>query len=397
MNLAAPLAPEHEAAATDLMGLAGDDTPSRALAREQAELILRSIPSAVVTTAVVIAACAALLRRYYPWPRIAGWVSFALPLFLARLAIWRRVVRGHALLSAPRACLRQLEVSALLAGLTWTPLPLCFFAHDDLLRMFLTALLLAVASAAMAALAAAPLGAICYMLPVLAPLVVRLLLAQQPLLHAAGWLIVVYIAFMLLVSRRMRAMLQDKSRWRLDAVRRSLSDPLTGLANRMGFEQRLDAALHRARRRASGVAVVFIDLDSFKAVNDHHGHAGGDRLLVEFAQRLRSVLRANERPARIGGDEFAVIVEDDDGPSGATQALLRRIARIVQAPFALDAGPARVGMSLGLARFPTDGDDRAALLAHADARMYRAKARRRGPQGGQKEPGAWPGEETCSS
>ncbi|OIQ90927.1 putative diguanylate cyclase YegE [mine drainage metagenome] len=302
MSLAAPLSRAHESVATEALDLIADDTPASALAREQAELILRSIPSAVITTAVVMTALAALLRRYYAWQRIAAWLAFALPLFLARLAIWRRVMRGRALLTRPRACLLQLQGSALLAGLTWAPLPLWFFAGDDLLRMFLTALLLAVASAAMAALAAAPLGALCYMLPVLAPLIVRLMLAQQPLLHAAGWMTVVYIAFLLLVSRRMRAMLQDKSSWRLDAVRRSLTDPLTGLSNRMGFEQRLDAALHRARRHGSGVAVVFIDLDAFKAVNDQHGHAGGDRLLIEFAQRLRSVLRANERPARIGGD-----------------------------------------------------------------------------------------------
>ena len=398
MNLLAPATAAHDILDPGLFEAIADDTPASALAREQAELILRSIPSAVVTTAVVMAGCAALLRRYYPWPRIADWIALALPLFLARLAIWRQVLRGDALLKQPRACLRRLHAAALLAGLTWTPLPLWFFTHDDLLRMFLTALLLGVASAAMAALAAVPLGAMAYMLPVLLPLIAQLLLTQQALLHAAAWMTMAYIVFLLLVSQRMRAILRDKSRLRLDALRLSLSDPLTGLANRVGFEQRLDAALHRARRRAARAAVVFIDLNGFKSVNDRHGHAGGDRLLVAFAQRLRAVLRANERPARVGGDEFAVIIEDVDHDDAALLALQQRIEQVVDAPFALDAdGVARVGLSLGLACFPDDGRDAAALLARADSRMYRAKARSREANPGQKEPGAWPGEEACSS
>ncbi len=397
MSVPAPAASAHAVLDPTLRMALADDTPATALAREQAELILRSIPSAVIATVVVMAACAALLRRYYAWPRIAGWIAFALPLFGARLAIWRQVLRGDALCARPRACLRRLHCSALLAGLTWTPLPLWFFAHDDLWRLFLTAVLLAVASAAMAALAAAPIGALCYMLPVLLPLIAQLLLAHHPLLRAAGWLTFVYIGFLLLVSRRMRAMLRDKSQWRLDAIRSSLTDPLTGLANRMGFEQRLDAALHRARRRAAAVAVVFIDLDGFKGVNDGHGHAGGDRVLREFAQRLRAVLRANERPARVGGDEFAVIVEDVAAQTDAAAALLPRIEQVADAAFALDGGAARIGMSLGMACFPADGDDRAALLARADARMYQAKARRRDARSEQKEPGTRPGQETCSS
>jgi diguanylate cyclase (GGDEF)-like protein len=151
------------------------------------------------------------------------------------------------------------------------------------------------------------------------------------------------------------------------------SDALTGLANRTSLGPALEQAVERARRRGARLAGVFIDLDGFKEINDAHGHASGDALLIELARRLRANLRASDPVARLGGDEFFVLLEDvhDDA---SVESIARKLLAEVARPFALGAGrEARVTASIGLAFFPDDAADAHTLLRHADAAMYGAK------------------------
>ncbi|MBW7901077.1 MAG: diguanylate cyclase [Rhodocyclaceae bacterium] len=149
-------------------------------------------------------------------------------------------------------------------------------------------------------------------------------------------------------------------------------DPLTGLANRARFADRLTQALVNAQRDGRGFAVCYLDLDHFKPVNDTLGHAAGDALLRQVAQRMRSTLREEDTLARIGGDEFALLLphtrSDDDAARVAA-----KIIDLVNAPFELAEGTANVGISIGIARFPDDGDDAAALHGAADLALYAAK------------------------
>jgi len=150
------------------------------------------------------------------------------------------------------------------------------------------------------------------------------------------------------------------------------SDPLTGLANRTSLGPSLDQAVQRARRKKSKLAVVFIDLDGFKQINDLHGHDAGDTLLVELALRLRNHLRASDLVARLGGDEFLVVLEEvtDIAPiDTVARKLLSEAAR----PYALGSGEARVTASIGISVFPDDAVDALALMKHADTAMYAAK------------------------
>ncbi len=163
---------------------------------------------------------------------------------------------------------------------------------------------------------------------------------------------------------------------RSEEARRARHDMLTGLPNRLGLTQHLAQAVARAQRRKSWLALGMLDLDDFKPVNDRFGHAAGDVLLRQLAQRFRRNLRETDFVARLGGDEFVLMFEDID-PSRATEQLehaLQRLHRAVDAPFEVDAGMAvNVGMTMGLAFYPGDTDDADTLLRLADAAMYQAK------------------------
>jgi diguanylate cyclase len=151
-------------------------------------------------------------------------------------------------------------------------------------------------------------------------------------------------------------------------------DDLTGLANRALFSDRLERALAGARRHRTLIAVMIIDLNGFKAVNDRLGHVAGDQLLRVVGERLRARLRETDTVARLGGDEFAVILESLGRPEYAG-LVARKLLDAVASPVRLDGGrEASVTASIGAALFPRDGTEAPLLLRHADAAMYRAKA-----------------------
>ncbi|WBV44277.1 diguanylate cyclase domain-containing protein [Pseudoroseomonas cervicalis] len=151
-------------------------------------------------------------------------------------------------------------------------------------------------------------------------------------------------------------------------------DSLTGLPNRMRLEQELEQALQRAAAQRGGLALLFLDLDRFKTINDSLGHAAGDAVLQAVALRLRQALRPGDTVARLGGDEFIVLLTDLPGPAtwhGVADRLLEALGQPI------DYGQHRlqVGASLGVALYPQDGRDAATLMREADGRMYQAKRR----------------------
>ena len=162
-----------------------------------------------------------------------------------------------------------------------------------------------------------------------------------------------------------------------ELTRRALHDSLTGLPNRASFEQHLQAAIERARGAVQPMALLFIDCDRFKQVNDTHGHAAGDALLMEVARRLQAPLRPGDVAARLGGDEFAVIMASSASQADA-QALAERVLAAMAEPLVLAAGVAlQPAVSVGVAVFPQQGGDVESLLHSADAAMYQVKAHRR--------------------
>ena len=155
-------------------------------------------------------------------------------------------------------------------------------------------------------------------------------------------------------------------------------DPVTGLPNRNLALDRLISAIESARRRATRVSVLFIDVDHFKKINDTLGHAAGDRFLRRVAQRLKASVRQMDTVARLGGDEFVVLLSDVRLRSDA-DAVSAKISEACAEPFMLDGQETQVTLSIGIASFPEDGDSAEELLRHADAAMYVAKRRRPRP------------------
>lgn len=153
-------------------------------------------------------------------------------------------------------------------------------------------------------------------------------------------------------------------------------DPLTGLTNRSLFNDRLDSALRNAHRHQSFLAVLFLDINHFKSINDTHGHAVGDRVLCAFARRLEACVRETDTVARLGGDEFTVLLTDVQSLD-AVSSKVERIAAVIAEPLEAEcAGIRALSCSIGMACYPADGTDATTLLSHADNDMYRLKGRR---------------------
>ncbi|WP_174874288.1 GGDEF domain-containing protein [Vogesella oryzae] len=153
-------------------------------------------------------------------------------------------------------------------------------------------------------------------------------------------------------------------------------DPLTGLPNRALLNDRLQSALARAMRNASRIALLYLDLDNFKHINDSLGHTTGDRLLQEVASRLSSCVRETDSVARIGGDEFIVLLEDLQLAEHAG-TVAEKIQQAFAAPLAIGADTIPVNVSIGVALYPENGNSGQQLLGHADDMMYRMKKQRR--------------------
>jgi diguanylate cyclase (GGDEF)-like protein/PAS domain S-box-containing protein len=162
---------------------------------------------------------------------------------------------------------------------------------------------------------------------------------------------------------------------RLSDVNRHLSlhDSLTGMPNRASFREQVATAIGLADGAGAELAVLLMDLDRFKEINDTLGHHYGDLLLVELARRLRSVMRPTDSIARLGGDEFGILVPNVSEASGVLEPVLERIFASLEQPFVVDGLPLHVEASIGVARYPWHGDDVDLLLQRADVAMYVAK------------------------
>ncbi len=189
------------------------------------------------------------------------------------------------------------------------------------------------------------------------------------------------------VAARTQDLVQSNQQLRIEIEQREESqalsvhlahhDPLTGIGNRLLFHKQLNEALVHTQRHGGHLAVLFIDLDGFKTINDTLGHGTGDAVLKHVAWRVRNGLREGDKLGRLGGDEFAVIQFGNELPKEAT-ALAKRLIELIGTPFSVDNHELTIGASIGIAVADGDYQDSAQLLRAADLAMYRAKADGRG-------------------
>ncbi len=171
--------------------------------------------------------------------------------------------------------------------------------------------------------------------------------------------------------------ISDEKRSEARLKHQAYHDPLTGLPNRQLFNDRLDQALARARRNKTPVAVLFLDLDKFKTINDSLGHKVGDQLLQEVATRIKGCVRDEDTVARLGGDEFILILQNSRRGENDAEEVARRIIAALAEPVFLEGHEVFTSPSIGITSYPEDGRDVDTLVKNADMAMYRAKGQGR--------------------
>ena len=164
----------------------------------------------------------------------------------------------------------------------------------------------------------------------------------------------------------------ERRKAQAELIRMALTDGLTGAANRMAMLEFITSARRRAQRHGRQFALVLLDLDGFKAINDERGHAVGDAVLVNLVRIAKQGTRDSDLVARIGGDEFVIVLDDIAGRDGAAKSVENIRHRLLQG-FDLDGERFAINASIGISVWPEDGDTSDELLAVADASMYREK------------------------
>jgi diguanylate cyclase len=336
------------------------------------------------------------IKRYLPWILLAN-VCNALVLVgalwaspLRQLAIgWSSVIvllvvyygyrhRGTAGGKSNHASARTITRSirnSLVHGSVWASLPLLFFADAPPGGQVIIACLCAgMLGGGAFVLASIPAAAIAFTAPIVVASAISIGRSGDTAYVLVAVLMISYISVLWRGIYVYASQLVKRVAEQVGAERKARRDELTGLPNRLAFFEELESAFSRLARLDERFAVLYVDLDDFKIVNDRFGHAGGDKVLVEVARRLSGSVRDVDLIARLGGDEFALIVADVTDAT-IPSALAARITGSLDSPFVVDGNEVYIGACIGIALAPVDGDDPELLLNNADEALYEAKHR----------------------
>jgi diguanylate cyclase (GGDEF)-like protein len=297
-----------------------------------------------------------------------------------RLASYGAFTRSPDLFRAVGRFERLGIAGAALGGAVWGLAALLLFvdgsvAHQAILSFVVSGMV----AGGVTTLSSLRAAATAFILLATLPLAWRFAIADHAFAHGMTLLVVLFAAMMIVASRRFAANYRDSlaAGLRREAAERELAqiayfDPLTDLPNRRLFCEYLERAVSAARRHNGYIAVCHVDLDNFKQLNERHGHAVGDRLLVLAANTLKQSIRAGDVVARWGGDEFALLLTGFNAPNACTVAL-RRLTEALAAPIELDGEVYTLSASVGASIAPGDSDDPETLLRQAGQAMYLAK------------------------
>jgi diguanylate cyclase len=265
--------------------------------------------------------------------------------------------------------------NSLLLGCLWASLPLIFFAGASPGGQVIVACLCAgMLGGGAFVLASIPAAAIAFTAPIVIASAITIGRSGDAAYVLVAAMMISYVSVLWRGIYVYASQIVKRVSEQVNAETKIRRDDLTSLPNRLAFFETLDAAFLRLAGSGEQFAVLYLDLNDFKVVNDRCGHATGDKLLVEVGRRLGECARANDVVARLGGDEFAVVVGDVKTPAIAT-ALAARIIRAFDRSFVIDGREIYAGACIGIALAPTDGDSSELLLKNADEALYDAKHR----------------------
>ncbi|HYY83675.1 MAG TPA: EAL domain-containing protein [Beijerinckiaceae bacterium] len=344
---------------------------------EQVAQVARYTPGMMLANA-----CAAPVLAAALWPSPARWAALAWAAVMIAIAAAfglgqrRRKARPKPTSASGRGVRLTIRNAAVL-GLLWSSAPVTFFGdatHGG--QLVIASVSAGVLCAGALALASIPLAAMAFTVPIYAAVGTNLIVDGDPTSLFGAVLVLVYAAIITVAVFSHGLHLVARTVSHIETEQRVRTDALTGLPNRVEFQDRLEALCAAASNDGTPFAVLCLDLDSFKAVNDTLGHEAGDQLLKEAASRLRRCARSGDLVARLGGDEFAILA------SGAARffagQLAARITEAFQEPFFLDGKETITTVSVGVALAPHDGLATRSLMKCADIALYRAKHSRGG-------------------
>jgi diguanylate cyclase (GGDEF)-like protein len=278
---------------------------------------------------------------------------------------------------ASKRSMRRVISNCFLLGSLWGSVPILFFSHADAGgQMLITCLYIGFLCSGAFVLASIPAAAMAFMVPIFVGESLAVLRSADHIYWLVAFLLVIY-TFVLtraVVSHGLQFVRRLVDQYSAERVARK--DSLTNLPNRFAFDERIDAAVRRLER-GDGFAVFYLDLDDFKNVNDQYGHAAGDEMLVQVADRLTGCVRAVDTVARLGGDEFALIEVGVTRPEDAL-VFAERIVRSFSGPFVVDGARLFTKVSIGIALAPANGSRADVLMRHADTALYLAKREGKG-------------------
>lgn len=272
-----------------------------------------------------------------------------------------------------RAVSRVIVMAAGAIGLLWCLAPLLFIDHLAAGQMLIiVCMCCGIMCAGALVLASMPEAVFAFVAPVLAGTLLAIDRSDLVGQYHVSLLFVVYACVLVLASLSYYRQMGNRLLKQIDAENSARRDGLTRLPNALAFHEFLERALARCAEYKEQAAVLYLDLDGFKPVNDRYGHAAGDEILIQVAQRLEETVRKTDFVARLGGDEFAVALVDVGGPI-QVMAFVDRLSRAFASPFTAAGLPQDIGVSVGIALAPSDGLETNALVVKADNALYQSK------------------------
>ena len=370
-----------------------EQTADRQVRLEKFRLLQQTLPQSISFGAVLALTVVAVLWRTQPPWILLGWFTAHLGVNLWRLAVLRRFRRLQTDVAAAMRLTPAIQLGCAVAGLLWGLLALLPYASEDVSTPLFVAFVLAgVTAGGATAMASELVAALTFQFTIFAMLALHLVTREGDATHQAmGFSALLYTLFMAVWTNRMHRNAIAAIHMQLDGTRREQRlkdeearyrnlahhDTLTGLPNRLSLQVRMPELLAQAAADGLGVAVIYIDLDRFKDINDLRGHRCGDALLKSAARRLRDCVRATDLVVRMGGDEF-IVATTDAQRTVQIVTLVERISASLERPLLYEGEVLKTSGSMGIAVYPEHGADTEQLLKNADIALYQAKATGRG-------------------
>ena len=354
-------------------GPATDEAVAGHIRAEQMSLVLGYSVGIMLANACNAAVLAVALRHSPDWTFALGWavvVAGAAIAFGLQSHLSRRITKPQ---FVSRRAMHRLVRNAFMLGSAWGIVPVAFFANASTGgQLVITCLCSGMLAGGALAFATIPIAAIAFTTPIFIGIAICLGQDGDPAYVLMAVLVLVYGSVLLRAVFVNSFAFARRVIRQIEAERIVRQDPLTHLPNRVAFNETLDGALKRLALSGEEFAVLLLDLDRFKEVNDRFGHPAGDEFLVQVASRLQRCTRAAEHVARIGGDEFALVMANLARPEDALEIAERFVAAFSE-PFLIEGCEIVGATSVGIVLAPRDGNTPLDIMKNADAALYRAK------------------------